>query len=110
MQVTVQETSEQKQVLVRVKGEIDVYTAPELKEKLLPLAEQPIKIKVDLNGVEYMDSTGLGVFIGVMKTTKKTGGELILTNMHPRVKRLFGITGLDAVMTIEGERQGDENV
>ena len=53
-----------------IEGEIDAYTAPQLREKLLPLCKEHQKISIDLSGVNYMDSTGLGVLIGAYKLLK----------------------------------------
>lgn len=91
-------------------GEIDVYTAAKLREKLLALCEQnKHKVVVDLSGVTYMDSTGLGVFIGAYKASQNADGVFSLTGLTPRVARLFKITGLDELITIENSRiQGDD--
>lgn len=101
MQLSVQEYAKENEVYIYVEGEIDAYTAPDLKEKLKPLAEEGQHIVVDLSQVNYIDSTGLGVFIGILKTMKKTDGELRLIQLLPRVRRLFSITGLDKVIAIE---------
>ena len=86
----------------KVIGEIDAFTAPALREKL---AEHPVekgtKAELDLSDVEYMDSTGLGVFVGYFKQVKETGGQVKITGLSPRLKRLFDITGLNEVMDIE---------
>ncbi|MBM7663129.1 anti-sigma B factor antagonist [Bacillus mesophilus] len=88
---------------VFVKGEVDAYTAPQLKDQLVPLAEQKdANLSIDLAGVSYIDSTGLGVFIGVLKTTRKSGGSLQLIGLNERVKRLFMITGLHEIINISG--------
>ncbi|GAE26451.1 anti-sigma F factor antagonist [Halalkalibacter wakoensis JCM 9140] len=88
-------------VVVYLSGEIDAYTAPKLREELIPFAEEGTNVRIDLSGVDYIDSTGLGVFIGVLKATDVHDGRLTLVGMSPRVQRLFTITGLDEVMTIE---------
>ncbi|MDT8862715.1 STAS domain-containing protein [Alkalihalobacillus sp. MEB130] len=82
-------------------GEIDAYTAPKLREELLPLAESGTDVRIDLSEVQYIDSTGLGVFIGALKATDANGTRLTLVGMSQRVQRLFTITGLDEVMAIE---------
>lgn len=85
-----------------LEGEIDAYTAPKLREALIPLAERPGQhITVDLSEVGYIDSTGLGIFIGALKATHSHNGTLKLTGMSERVQRLFTITGLDEVIAIE---------
>jgi anti-sigma B factor antagonist len=88
---------------VYVKGEVDAYTAPQLKDHLVPLAEERYThLVIDLAGVAYIDSTGLGVFIGVLKSTRKHGGSLKLVGLNNRVKRLFTITGLHEIIEIAG--------
>ncbi|HET7579378.1 MAG TPA: STAS domain-containing protein [Bacillales bacterium] len=86
-----------------VAGEIDAYTAPQLREELLPLTEkEETTISVDLSGVHYMDSTGLGIFVAALKSSKKHGSSLELKGMTPRVKRLFDITGLAEIIEVKG--------
>jgi len=91
-----------------VSGEVDVYTASKLKEILNPLAEQQNKkLVVDLTDVNYIDSTGLGIFIGVLKTSEKSSSSLKLKGLNDRVKRLFEITGLNEVIDIEIGEKGE---
>ncbi|WP_456276980.1 STAS domain-containing protein [Bacillus sp. AK128] len=88
---------------VFVKGEVDAYTAPKLKDEIVPLAEgKDVNLVIDLSGVSYIDSTGLGVFIGALKSTRKFGGTLQLVGLNDRVKRLFTITGLNEIIDISG--------
>ena len=92
-----------------VSGEIDAYTAPKLKEALLPLTKVSGKtVEVDLDQVGYMDSTGLGVFISALKSTKKSDAHLRLIHVHDRVMRLFKITGLDEIIDISDEIRGGQ--
>lgn len=86
---------------VQVAGEIDAYTAPKLKEELLPLAEEPNpSLIISLKDVSYIDSTGLGVFIALFKQITKNEGKLKLVDLSERLVRLFDITGLNNVITI----------
>ncbi|WP_416148592.1 STAS domain-containing protein [Salipaludibacillus sp. HK11] len=83
-------------------GEVDVYTASKLKDTLTPLAEKTnTELVVNLTEINYIDSTGLGIFIGVLKSTEKSESTLKLTGLNDRVKRLFEITGLNEVIDIE---------
>lgn len=85
-----------------VAGEIDAYTAPKLREQLIPLVERSGGATlVDLTDVTYIDSTGLGIFIGGLKAAHASEGTLTLTGLSERIKRLFSITGLDEVIQIE---------
>lgn len=86
---------------VTVAGEIDAYTAPKLREELLPLAEkQNQSLIVSLKDVSYIDSTGIGVFIGLFKLIKKNDGELKLVDLSNRLERIFQITGLSNIIDI----------
>ncbi|AZB41387.1 STAS domain-containing protein [Bacillus sp. FJAT-42376] len=92
---------------VTVAGEIDAYTAPKLREELLPLAEQSSpQLIISLRDVSYMDSTGLGVFVGLLKNVRKNDGELRLVELSDRLERLFTITGLNDIIDISSKAEG----
>lgn len=95
--------------VVHLSGEIDVYTAPKLKDALLSLARKPNDtLEVNLEDVSYMDSTGLGVFVNALKVSKEHGSNLKLINLQDRVFRLFQITGLHEIMDIDTTIRGVE--
>lgn len=90
--------------IVNLSGEIDVFTAPKLKDALIPLTEKKDQIvDIDLQQVTYLDSTGLGVFISALKSTKKHQSHMQLVHLQDRVYRLFKITGLHEIMNIKGK-------
>ncbi len=94
---------------VMLSGEIDIYTAHELKEKLLPLVEKVNEdVKVDLGNVSYMDSTGLGVFIHAYKSAVANESNLELIHAQDRVLRLFTVTGLDEILNIKKNHEGGQ--
>lgn len=99
MDLKIDKQQNDRKIVVTLAGEIDAFTAPKLREELLPLA-QGNTIIVNLRDVSYLDSTGLGVFVGLFKQLKKTDGELQLIELSDRLKRLFEITGLSHVMNI----------
>ncbi|OIJ14579.1 anti-anti-sigma factor [Anaerobacillus arseniciselenatis] len=85
-----------------LQGEIDVYTSEKLKQTLLPLtAQKGNEVIVNFSDVNYIDSTGLGIFIGALKSTHNHESSMKLTGMAERVRRLFNITGLDEIIDIE---------
>jgi len=86
-----------------VSGEVDVYTAPALRDRITDLldAGQHLLI-VDLGGVEFLDSTGLGVLVAGLNRAREVGGSLSLVCPQERVLKLFRITGLDEVFTVHG--------
>ncbi len=87
--------------VLSVKGEVDVYSAPRLREKLVELAsEGKYQIVVDLEGVEFLDSTGLGVLVGGLKRFRSNDGELALVCTQHRILKVFEITGLTSVFPI----------
>jgi anti-sigma B factor antagonist len=87
--------------VVDVKGEIDVYTAPKLREKLIELvSEGSYDIVVNLEGVDFLDSTGLGVLVGALKRVKAHDGELSLVCTQDKILKIFKITGLTKVFPI----------
>ena len=96
--------------VVDVKGEIDVYTAPKLREKLIELvSEGSYDVVVNLEGVDFLDSTGLGVLVGALKRVKAHDGSLALICTQDKILKIFKITGLTKVFSIhssEGEATG----
>ncbi|WOV83939.1 STAS domain-containing protein [Sporosarcina jeotgali] len=93
----------------KIIGEIDAFTAPTLKEQLEKVANQPeCQAVLDFKEVNYMDSTGLGVFVAFYKKVKAVNGSVKIVGLNKRLKRLFEITGLDDVVEIEME-SGDPN-
>ncbi len=95
------------QTIVSVAGEIDAYTAPKLREAILPLAEETKpNLTINLKNVSYMDSTGLGVFVGLLKSVRKSDGQLNLVELSDRLERLFSITGLSDIIDISSKSEG----
>ena len=87
--------------VVQVVGEIDVYTAPQLREQLdAEIDAGRYDLVVDLSGVTFMDSTGLGVLVGRLKQIRLNDGSMRLVCAHDRVLKVFVITGLDKVFAI----------
>ena len=87
--------------VVEVGGEIDVATAPRLREQLITMVnDQRYRIVVSLEAVDFIDSTGLGVLISGLKRVKTHGGEFALVCTEPRILKVFEITGLLAVFPV----------
>ena len=87
--------------VVDVQGEIDVYTAPKLREKLIELvSEGQYNVVVNLEGVDFLDSTGLGVLVGALKRVKAHEGSLSLVCTQDKILKIFKITGLTKVFPI----------
>ncbi|MBM4765380.1 anti-sigma factor antagonist [Bacillus sp. B15-48] len=93
---------------ITLNGEIDAYTAPKLRETIIPLSvKNGINMVVDMSNVTYMDSTGLGVFVGVFKSVKANDGEFKMIGLSGRLKRLFDITGLAEIIDINSQIEGE---
>src|SRR5688572_12851975 len=75
--------------VLEVGGEVDVYTAPRLRERLVELVEQGARhVIVDLSRVEFLDSTGLGVLVGALKRLRAVNGTLGLVCAHERLLKI----------------------
>jgi anti-sigma B factor antagonist len=86
---------------VTVEGEVDVATAPALRDELYRLIEQGTnQIVVDLSGMDFIDSTGLGVFVGALKRAREGGGGIELRGLQPAARKVFDITGLSSAFMI----------
>ncbi|WP_077324392.1 STAS domain-containing protein [Virgibacillus siamensis] len=107
MELKIDVRNEETKSTVLLTGEIDAYTAPRLKSTILPLTKESGQtVEVNMEDVNYMDSTGLGVFISALKSTKETDSHLKLVNLQSRVARLFKITGLDEIIDIDTAIRG----
>ena len=96
------ETSKKGDVaIISLRGEIDVYTAPRLRQALIDLVEGGSKdIVVDMDKVDFLDSTGLGVLVGGLKRVRAHDGSLRLVCTQERILKIFRITGLTKVFPI----------
>lgn len=103
VRVDVSVTSRQSgdRTVIEVKGEIDVYTAPALREEISSLVDaEHTTIVVDLTQVSFMDSTGLGVLVGALKKVRTLGGDLSLVINEEKILKVFRITALTQVFSI----------
>ncbi|MTD31591.1 anti-sigma factor antagonist [Planomicrobium sp. YIM 101495] len=107
MNIQVDLTEVDNRVTGSISGEIDAHTAPVLREKLEVFQNRPsLEAELDLSEVNYMDSTGLGVFVAFYKALNNNGGHVKLIGLSSRLKRLFDITGLGEIMDIEAAGKG----
>ena len=103
-QIEDEEIDAETQVIV-LGGEVDLYTAPEFKERMVELIEDGKKrIVVDLSAATFIDSTTLGVLVGGVKRLRPTGGTLALVCTNQNITKIFEITGLDQVFPIHASR------
>ena len=87
--------------VIDVQGEIDIYTAPRLRELLIDLVSQgSYQLIVNLDEVGFLDSTGLGVLVGGLRRVRAHDGSLDLVCTQQRIRKIFRITGLTEVFGI----------
>jgi len=87
--------------VLRVRGEIDIYTAPELREHVIKLVADGVRhITADLRAVDFLDSTGLGALVGSLKRLREQDGSLTLVTAADRVLTILRLTGLNRVFTL----------
>jgi anti-sigma B factor antagonist len=87
--------------VLTVTGEIDVATAPQLRESLHGVIVQgQATVVLDLLAVTFLDSTALGVLVGGLKRCRELGGELHVVVADDRIRKIFEITGLDKVFPL----------
>ncbi len=91
--------------VIALTGEVDLYTAPELKQELIRVIEGGAsKVVVDLSRTTFIDSTTLGVLIGGVKRLRPGGGRLELVVTDHNIRKVFEITGLDRVFPLHEDR------
>lgn len=85
------------------KGELDVYNTKKFKEKSLKIYEKDKKnILFDFSELEYLDSTGLGSLIYILKEIEKDGNKIVIENINNSIMKLFKITKLEDMFEIRG--------
>jgi anti-sigma B factor antagonist len=87
--------------VVRVIGELDVATAPRLRQEAVRLVGVNItRVVLDLRGIDFIDSTGLGVIVGMVKRLRTHGGDLSLVRGEDRVTKVFDITRVSDILPL----------
>lgn len=94
--------------VISVTGEIDMYTAPKLREAVRQLsAEGRRLVAIDLTPTEFCDSTGLGVLVGARRRLTDAGGALVVVCATPHIRKLLELTGLDKVLDVREAVPGE---
>ena len=89
-------------VQVQLIGEIDINTSDVFKSKMHSIVEENnCDVALDFGELTYIDSTGLGVLVGVLKKAKARQQSIYVYNLKKTIKKLFLITGLDKVFIIK---------
>ena len=98
--VNIESKSEDNCLVIEVAGEIDASSSIELDNALKEASDNYTKIIVDLTGLEYISSAGLGVFISYLEDMKKENIKLVIYGLKENVQEVFEILGLQHIMTI----------
>jgi anti-sigma B factor antagonist len=105
MDLDVEAMQESNVNVIALRGEIDVYTAPLLRQKIVDLVDDgSLNIVVDMEKVDFLDSTGLGVLVEGLKRIKTREGNLALVITQDKILKIFDITGLNKAFPIYGTR------
>lgn len=93
---------------VVIAGELDHFAAPQIRRMLDDVLEDEsiLCLRLDLENLTFMDSSGIGVLLGRLKILQSRGGSLSVMNMQPPVEKLFRLSGLHRVIAIEQRHKG----
>ena len=92
--------------VLAVRGELDLYTACELKEAFAEAIDAGrVRIIVDLAGTTFLDTSALSVLLSAFRRLRARGGELVLVGLNEKIAKVFDITGLDKTFTILPSRE-----
>ena len=84
-----------------LKGEVDSYNSPRLREQMVSLIDAgSVNLVINLAGVDYIDSTGLGTLVGGLKRASEKGGVIRIICPNEQIHKVFNITGLVKVFPI----------
>jgi anti-sigma B factor antagonist len=89
-----------------IRGEADLHSAPELRERLrMAVDGGATELVLDLSGVTFIDSTTLGVLLGSMRRLREVDGQIRLVVPRPEIRRIFELTLLDRVFPLDESRE-----
>jgi anti-sigma B factor antagonist len=102
VELRVSSRSQGDRTVMSVSGEIDLYTAPRLHGELVTALAGggPVRLVVDMSGVEFCDSTGMNVLLAAHRRAREHGGDLELARPRPAIMKILQVTGLETVFTV----------
>ena len=90
--------------VIRPQGDLDIYTSNKFRESILKsFNENETDILINGESLEYVDSTGLGALISILKVIRDKNKKIYIENIKPNIKKIFNITELDKLFIIRGE-------
>jgi anti-sigma B factor antagonist len=93
-------------LVVAVRGEIDLATAPQLWEHLVEaIPSVKHRLVLDLHDTAFMDSAALSVFVRAFKRLRHQGADLVVRSPRPNARQVLQISGLDRILTVEGRSE-----
>ncbi len=87
-------------VVLRLEGDADLAAAPALRQQLAEVDRSPAWVVLDLAGLDFIDSTGLGVLVGMLRRVRAGGGDVRIAAARPGIERVFAVTGLDQLFSL----------
>jgi anti-sigma B factor antagonist len=95
MKVNIKNAGKSDIKIFEIEGEIDVYTSMDLKKEFNTVIDSgKNKLIVNLSNVSYMDSSGLGILVAILKKSKQENGNMKLIKLTPGIKKIFDLTKL----------------
>jgi len=105
--LTMKEYEHDAHVLIEINGEVDIFSCQQMKETLYNVVDKYGKdLVLDCAGLHYIDSTGLGVFVAVLKKVKQIDRGITIVNIKDSILKLFLITNLDSLFNIKQNTNG----
>jgi anti-sigma B factor antagonist len=86
----------------RAFGELDAFTVGQFRSTLARLSPRR-RLVIDLSGVSFVDSAGLGALVGGIRRVRDLGGDVVLACDRPTLVRLLGMTGIDRIVTVAAD-------
>lgn len=100
MSFAIETSSDDAHVVLAVRGDVDIATAPVLRERLTHVLADPKAVVVDLGGVGFMDSTGLGVLVAAYNRAVAAGATLVLARPQRIVRNALSLVQVDSVIRV----------
>lgn len=102
LNIEIIKTPDNDYIEIKPMGEVDIFTSPEFKNKLIDLIDKN-NVNIIINGeeLEYIDSTGLGVLMSIYKKMQENNLKIKIKNLKPNIYKLFDITGLNKIFDIQ---------